>query len=1092
MSSSVTIWTSGVTAQIQPRVAQTVREIRGETAPYDSISLVGCDVAEAVERIGDAFNRLVKMTVADASLHIVAVVPMFERDSVAQIRLLYDACAATDHSITLHVLGLADGLRALFDSGKEPVQSQEAIALLKELCGKPGFSMSYTLIDNYAENGSYIGFTPESLARYIALIQSALMQDYYQILPPQLLSAHGSDNLSMGVSALSFERDAVARQLLGLGFIEVLDNVGINQGQVDAQKAAREAETFLAGIDERYPLLFESEIYPLFKDKRVDEGRVVAQSAEILDKDIDSLKSGILGLLTSPRFSLPEKEAILALILGRDNERLRGMQYEQEGTLLDDACKHPIDLYVEAFNRDCINTTLLPKRSDYEALKKYVWNPDKEEFEESSENGEALNPLPEIKRLKQEIINTTSFIREKNDELAALQALEAKRKDGEEIKNLWRKPQGNLKDVEYKEQPLDKQYAPPRGLKPKDAVDLRKFFGPVRNQSKLGACTSFAAAAMYEAMMNKAGVTDSEGMSPAFLYYYSNVITGRPSGGSNFHEQLAVLGSRGICREEQYAYDAMLSGDSPSEQAQTDASQHRVIEARQIPLANISNKSETLKRNHQLLTAALSEGYPVGVSLKVYDNLGRSGAFILHPSETPDAKEDGMHAMVIVGYSEENNFYIVRNSWGTEFGDDGYCYIPTAYMDDPDYLDFACIITETTESGAGGNADVPSVVADFGATQTEISIAAIRNAIARIKVDLATDQRLYAEYYAYYQRLVLQLTMPKVQAEIRKSAEEAQRDRIEKLNRMKSKLEDSFVATLKDYKRTLLKIIVSLCSATLLFGMSWYYVGGYILGLFTAVAGGALALTITGYPWWVKIKRRRQQEELDALALKVKRLQDEWLVMHIRYHVAGMWLSRFHKLSIELNGVYDRLVSYNSSLRGWYDTYTAHIGAIEPPEGQMFRTLDASPCLRGFFEQNKTVIVKGVDLLGLFERYQSDPEELETYHRELQQSVLDAIYSLLAGFNIAEFLLGDTFGFLKPVNLQQEMTTLINLGQPSYRNRAMYATSAIQIILADIPLERQAQWVERVDPCFPMRPMLLRSSSPTLLLLLTLHPQEIG
>lgn len=57
--------------------------------------------------------------------------------------------------------------------------------------------------------------------------------------------------------------------------------------------------------------------------------------------------------------------------------------------------------------------------------------------------------------------------------------------------------------------------------------------------------------------------------------------------------------------------------------------------------------------------------------------------------------------MVIVGFSEENNFYIVRNSWGPEFGEDGYCYIPTAYIDDPDYMDFACIITEISDNAGG-------------------------------------------------------------------------------------------------------------------------------------------------------------------------------------------------------------------------------------------------------------------------------------------------------------------------------------------------------------------------------------------------------
>ena len=34
--------------------------------------------------------------------------------------------------------------------------------------------------------------------------------------------------------------------------------------------------------------------------------------------------------------------------------------------------------------------------------------------------------------------------------------------------------------------------------------------------------------------------------------------------------------------------------------------------------------------------------------------------------------------MLIVGYV--GNFYIVKNSWGTDWGDQGYCYIPKAVL----------------------------------------------------------------------------------------------------------------------------------------------------------------------------------------------------------------------------------------------------------------------------------------------------------------------------------------------------------------------------------------------------------------------------
>jgi hypothetical protein len=36
--------------------------------------------------------------------------------------------------------------------------------------------------------------------------------------------------------------------------------------------------------------------------------------------------------------------------------------------------------------------------------------------------------------------------------------------------------------------------------------------------------------------------------------------------------------------------------------------------------------------------------------------------------------------MLCVGYSDRDQVFIVRNSWGDEWGDEGYCYIPYAYL----------------------------------------------------------------------------------------------------------------------------------------------------------------------------------------------------------------------------------------------------------------------------------------------------------------------------------------------------------------------------------------------------------------------------
>ena len=55
------------------------------------------------------------------------------------------------------------------------------------------------------------------------------------------------------------------------------------------------------------------------------------------------------------------------------------------------------------------------------------------------------------------------------------------------------------------------------------------------------------------------------------------------------------------------------------------------------------------------------------------------------PMPDPSEKMIGGHAMLIVGSTDTH--FIVRNSWGAEWGDNGYCYIPLDYLTDENLAD---------------------------------------------------------------------------------------------------------------------------------------------------------------------------------------------------------------------------------------------------------------------------------------------------------------------------------------------------------------------------------------------------------------------
>ena len=54
----------------------------------------------------------------------------------------------------------------------------------------------------------------------------------------------------------------------------------------------------------------------------------------------------------------------------------------------------------------------------------------------------------------------------------------------------------------------------------------------------------------------------------------------------------------------------------------------------------------------------------------------------------------GGHAIVIVGYDEEKRLFTFRNSWGEDWGDKGYGYLPYDYVCDKDLASDFWVITK--------------------------------------------------------------------------------------------------------------------------------------------------------------------------------------------------------------------------------------------------------------------------------------------------------------------------------------------------------------------------------------------------------------
>jgi C1A family cysteine protease len=82
------------------------------------------------------------------------------------------------------------------------------------------------------------------------------------------------------------------------------------------------------------------------------------------------------------------------------------------------------------------------------------------------------------------------------------------------------------------------------------------------------------------------------------------------------------------------------------------------------------------------MKACLAAGYPFVFGFTVYESfegpqVAQTGDV---PMPAPGEQVMGGHAVVAVGYDEASSRFVVRNSWGTGWGKQGYFTMPYAYL----------------------------------------------------------------------------------------------------------------------------------------------------------------------------------------------------------------------------------------------------------------------------------------------------------------------------------------------------------------------------------------------------------------------------
>ena len=212
------------------------------------------------------------------------------------------------------------------------------------------------------------------------------------------------------------------------------------------------------------------------------------------------------------------------------------------------------------------------------------------------------------------------------------------------------------------------------------SVDLRAKMPAIYDQGELGSCTANAVSGICQyTEMNEGAVAKQPVVQPSrlFVYFNTRVLEGtwQTDSGASISDTMKSINKWGYAPEALWPYNIAKFNIPPVIPAYAKAWWYKTINYLSVQQDAIQLKS------------ALSLGYPIAFGFTVYDSFESQAVANTGIVPMPNINKEnvlGGHAVILCGYDDSKNWFIVRNSWGTSWGAAGYCYMPYTYILDAD------------------------------------------------------------------------------------------------------------------------------------------------------------------------------------------------------------------------------------------------------------------------------------------------------------------------------------------------------------------------------------------------------------------------
>ncbi len=183
------------------------------------------------------------------------------------------------------------------------------------------------------------------------------------------------------------------------------------------------------------------------------------------------------------------------------------------------------------------------------------------------------------------------------------------------------------------------------------------------DQGRQPSCSAWAivygAGNYYMHLATGKSYNDSENLSPAFIF---NQLPKGTGGATAFIDNLELFKAEGACSLKSMPYHADDYSIQPDSAQRLNAAKNKINGWRKIDPHDFALLKKTIfQRKPVIIFIATDEGFNKITTPFIWkDRCGNLGP---------------VHAMVIAGYDDSRNAFLVMNSWGTSWGDKGFVWI---------------------------------------------------------------------------------------------------------------------------------------------------------------------------------------------------------------------------------------------------------------------------------------------------------------------------------------------------------------------------------------------------------------------------------